>query len=89
VLGTVTRVLSPVVQGPAKLPETQKLDMNQYSAQKDRLEYEAMVRHPETAYLVSNGEYDKQLEELGWSPADMVTMANMYLDRKMSEIKKG
>ncbi len=52
-------------------------------------EQEAMVRNPETAYLVSNEEYDKQLEELGWSPADMVTMAKMYLDRKMYEIKKG
>ena len=89
VLGTVNSVLSPVVQGTAKLLETQTLDMNRYREQKDRLEYEAMVRNPETAYLVSNEEYDKQLEELGWSPADMVTMAKMYLDRKMYEIKKG
>ena len=89
VLGTVNNVLSPVVQGTAKLLETQTLDMNRYREQKDRLEYEAMVRNPETAYLVSNEEYDKQLEELGWSPADMVTMAKMYLDRKMYEIKKG
>ena len=89
VLGTVNSVLSPVVQGTAKLLETQTLDMNRYREQKDRLEYEAMVRNPETAYLVSNEEYDKQLEELGWSPADMVTMTKMYLDRKMYEIKKG
>ena len=89
VLGMVNSVLSPVVQGTAKLLETQTLDMNRYREQKDRLEYEAMVRNPETAYLVSNEEYDKQLEELGWSPADMVTMAKMYLDRKMYEIKKG
>ena len=67
VLGTVNSVLSPVVQGTAKLLETQTLDMNRYREQKDRLEYEAMVRNPETAYLVSNEEYDKQLEELGWS----------------------
>ena len=51
--------------------------------QKDKLEYEAMVRNPETAYLVSNEEFDKQLEELGWSPSDMVTMAGMYIDRGM------
>ena len=74
VLGTINSVLSPVVQGTAKLLETQTLDMNKYREQKDRLEYEAMVRNPETAYLVSNEEFDKQLEELGWSPSDMVTM---------------
>ena len=68
VLGTINSVLSPVVQGTAKLLETQTLDMNKYREQKDRLEYEAMVRNPETAYLVSNEEFDKQLEELGWSP---------------------
>ena len=79
VLGTINSVLSPVVQGTAKLLETQTLDMNKYREQKDRLEYEAMVRNPETAYLVSNEEFDKQLEELGWSPSDMVTMAGMYI----------
>ena len=40
---------------------------NRYREQKDKLEYEAMMRNPETAYLVSNEEFDKQLEELGWS----------------------
>ena len=43
---------------------------------------------PETAYLVSNEEFDKQLEELGWSPSDMVTMAGMYIDRGMYNMKK-
>ncbi len=47
-----------------------------------------MVRNPETAYLVSNEEFDKQLEELGWSPSDMVTMAGMYIDRGMYNMKK-
>ena len=88
VLGTINSVLSPVVQGTAKLLETQTLDMNKYREQKDRLEYEAMVRNPETAYLVSNEEFDKQLEELGWSPSDMVTMAGMYIDRGMYNMKK-
>ena len=46
VLGTINSVLSPVVQGTAKLLETQTLDMNKYREQKDRLEYEAMVRNP-------------------------------------------
>ena len=88
VLGTVNSILSPVVQGTAKLLETQTLDMNKYRRQKDKLEYEAKVRNPETAYLVSNEEFDKQLEELGWSPSDMVTMAGMYIDRGMYNMKK-
>ena len=88
VLGTVNSILSPIVQGTAKLLETQTLDMNEYRRQKDKLEYEAKVRNPETAYLVSNEEFDKQLEELGWSPADMVTMAGMYIDRGMYNMKK-
>ena len=58
-------------------------DMNEYRAQKDKLEYEAMKRNPETAYLESNEEFDKQLDELGWSPGDVVTMAGMYVERGM------
>ena len=75
VLGTINSIMSPVVQGTAKMLEAETLDMNRYREQKDKLEYEAMMRNPETAYLVSNEEFDKQLEELGWSPSDMVTMA--------------
>ena len=63
--------------------------MNEYREQKDKLEYEAMKRNPETAYLVSNEEFDKQLEELGWSPDDLVTMAGMYIERSMYQMKKG
>ena len=83
VLGTINSIMSPVVQGTAKMLEAETLDMNQYREQKDKLEYEAMMRNPETAYLVSNEEFDKQLEELGWSPGDMVTMAGMYIERGM------
>ena len=86
--GHVNSILSPVVQGTAKMLEAETLDMNRYREQKDKLEYEAMVRNPETAYLVSNEEFDKQLEELGWSPSDMVTMAGMYIDRGMYNMKK-
>ncbi len=74
--------------GTAKMLEAETLDMNTYRQQKDKLEYEAMMRNPETAYLVSNEEFDKQLEELGWSPSDMVTMAGMYIDRGMYNMKK-
>ena len=89
VLGTLSGVLSPIVQGTAKMLETDTLDMNEYREQKDKLEYEAMKRNPETAYLVSNEEFDKQLEELGWSPDDLVTMAGMYIERSMYQMKKG
>ena len=89
VLGTLSGVLSPIVQGTAKMLETETLDMNQYREQKDKLEYEAMKRNPETAYLVSNEEFDKQLEELGWSPEDLVTMTGMYIERSMYQMKKG
>ena len=88
VLGTINGVLSPVVQGTNRMLENQTLDMNEYRAQKDKLEYEAMMRNPETAYLVSNEEFDRQLDELGWSPSDMVTMAGMYIERGTYNMKK-
>ena len=88
VLGTLNSVMSPIVQGTHSMLETQTFDMNEYRAQKDKLEYEAMKRNPETAYLVSNEEFDKQLDELGWSPGDMVTMAGMYVERGMYSMKK-
>lgn len=88
VLGTLNAVLSPVVQGTNKLLDNQTMDMQKYQEQKDKLDYEAKMRNPETAYLVSQEEFDKQLEELGWSPSDMWTMTGMYMDRKMYEFKK-
>lgn len=81
VLGTINAVLSPVVQGTHTILENQVLDLNNLQAKKDLLEREAMLRNPETAYLVSNEEFDNKLEELGWSPGDLVTMSGMYMDR--------
>jgi conjugative transposon TraJ protein len=88
VLGTINSVMSPVVRGCNRMLETQTFDMNKYRQQKDRLEYEAMMKSPETAYLVSNEAFDKQLEELGWSPADLITMSGMYVERGMYSLKK-
>lgn len=88
VLGTINSIMSPIVQGTHKMLETQTFDMNEYREQKDKLEYEAMVRNPETAYLVSNEEFDKQLEELGWTPSDMMVITGMYIERGMYEMKK-
>jgi conjugative transposon TraJ protein len=81
--------MTPIVQGVATMLEGETLNMQQYREQKDNLEYEAMKRNPETAYLVSNEEFDKQLEELGWSPGDLVTMTGMYVERGMYSLKKG
>ena len=89
VLGTLNAVMTPIVQGVATMLEGEKLDMQQYREQKDKLEYEAMKRNPETAYLVSNEEFDKELDELGWSPSDLVTMTGMYVERGMYNLKKG
>jgi conjugative transposon TraJ protein len=88
VLGTINAVLSPVVTGTHSILEDQVLDLNDLQAKKDQLDREAMLRDPETAYLVSNEEFDKKLEELGWSPADVSTMAGMYMDRQAYKIEK-
>lgn len=86
VLGTINSVMSPVVKGTHALLESQTLDMNEYRAQKDQLEYEAMKRNPETAYLVDKEEFDKQLEELGILDAPQI--ANMYTERVMYSMKQ-
>jgi conjugative transposon TraJ protein len=88
VLGTINAVLSPVVKGTNQLLQSQTMDMRVYQQQKDRLEYEAMMRDPSTAFLVSNEEFDRQLEELGWRPGDLVTMAGMYIERAMYNMRK-
>jgi conjugative transposon TraJ protein len=88
VLGTMNAVLSPVVTGTHGILEGQVLDLNTLQAQKDQLEHEAMLRNPETAYLVSDEEFDRQLEELGWSPSDLATMSGMYLERGMYQLKQ-
>ena len=75
VLGTINSVMSPVVKGCNNMLETQTFDMNAYRAQKDKLEYEAMVRNPE-------------IDELGWSAKDIATMGGMYMDRAAHNIKQ-
>ena len=88
VLGTINGVLSPIVQGTNQMLQTQTFDMVGYQKQKDKLEYDAAMKNPETAYLVSNDEFDKQLDELGWSPGDLATMTGMYIERGMYSMKK-
>ena len=88
VLGTMNSVLGVIVQETHSILEEQTFDMEKYREQKDRLEYEAMMRNPETAYLASDEEFDRQIDELGWSPSDMITMTGMYMDRAAYNIKK-
>ncbi|MDV3662682.1 conjugative transposon protein TraJ [Elizabethkingia anophelis] len=88
VLGSINGVLSPVVTGTNKILQNQVLNLNDLQKKKDRLEYEAMIRNPETAYLVSNEEFDKKLDALGWSPSDIATMSGMYMEKGMYELKK-
>ena len=88
VLGTINAVLSPVVKGTHGMLENQVFDLNQLQVQKDQLEREAMLRNPETAYLINDEDFDKKLEELGWSPSDLATMSGMYFDRQAYKIEK-
>ena len=42
----------------------------------------------ETAYLVSDEEFDRQLDELGWSPDAMATRMGMYMEVGMYNLEK-
>ena len=79
VLGTINSVMSPIVQGTASMLEGQTLDMKKYREEKDRLEYEQMMRDPSTAYLVDDAEFDRQIDELGVT--EVGTAAGMYIER--------
>ena len=86
VLGTINSILSPVVTGTHGILESQTFDMNQYRAEKDRLEHEALRRSPETAWLVDNEAFDQKLAELG--VLDAPEIAGMYIERGFYNMKK-
>lgn len=88
VLGTLNEGLGLIVQGTHTMVEEQTLGMERYRAQKDELEREAMMRSPETAFLVSDEEFDRQLDELGWTPGDMATRLGMYVEVGMYNMEK-
>lgn len=88
VIGTISAVLSPIVIGCHQLLETQTMDMKEFAKKKDQVEYEVMKRNPATAYLVDNEEFDKQLDDLGWSPGDMFTVVGMYAERTYFKLKQ-
>lgn len=86
VLGTLNSVMSPIVTGTHRILETQTFDMNEYRRQKDKLEFEAMKRNPETAYLVDKESFDNKLDELG--ALDAIEACGMYVDRAMYNMKR-
>lgn len=88
VLGTLNEGLGLIVQGTHSMVEEQTLDMERYRTQKDELEREAMMRSPETAFLVSDEEFDRQLDELGWTPGDMATRLGMYVEVGIYNMEK-
>lgn len=81
VLDGIGGIMTPVVNGTHQILTGQTFDMNEHRRAKDQLEKENMMRSPETAYIVDDEEFDRQIAELGMSPDDFNTMQNMYEDR--------
>lgn len=88
VLDMINGVMSPVVKGCHAMMESQTFDMNKYREQKDRLEREAMLRNPETAWLVSDEAMDKEINELGIGSRSLGVMAGMYVERGWFSMKQ-
>lgn len=88
VLGTINAVMSPVVKGCNQMLQTQTFDMEQYAKQRDELERQALLRNPETAYLVDNELFDQKIHDLGFGPKDLITMACMHAERAAYNTKK-
>lgn len=86
VLGSINSIMSPVVTGTHEMMQNETFDMKTYAEQKDKLEYEAMRRNSETAYLVDNEIWDAQMEELGIT--DVVQITGMYMERATYDFKK-
>ena len=86
VLGTINSIMSPVVQGTNGMLQSETLDMQRYAETKEKLEYEAMKRNPETAYLVDNELFEEKLDQLGIT--DVGEIAGMYIERGLYQTKK-
>lgn len=89
VLGTMNAVLSPVVQGTEMMVHQQEGNLAELTAKRDKLQEEAYLRNPETAYLVSNEKFDEKIAEMGIiGPEDAVTIAGMYAERAAYQTKQ-
>ncbi|MDR1671603.1 MAG: conjugative transposon protein TraJ [Alistipes sp.] len=86
VLGTINGVMSPVVRGTHQMLQTQTLDIKEFSAQKDKLEREAMLRNPEKAYLADKDAFDEKLDELGVFNA--IEKVGLHIERTAYNIKR-
>ena len=80
VLVTMNTILSPIVIGTNQMLETQTFDMRQYRQLKDRLEHEAMMRDPRTAWLVDDEAHNQRLAELGFF--DFPEKISMWAERQ-------
>lgn len=89
VLGTMNTILSPVVKGTEQLVAVQEGEVTSLRAKRDKLQEEALLRDPETAYLVSNELFDAKIDEMGIiGPSDAVTIAGMYAERAAYKTKQ-
>ena len=89
VLGTMNAVLSPVVQGTEMMVQKQENSLAELTAKRNKLQEEAYLKNPETAYLVSNEKFDQKIEEMGIiGPEDAVTIAGMYAERAAYQTKQ-
>ena len=67
----------------------QEGNLAELTAKRDKLQEEAYLRNPETAYLVSNEKFDEKIEEMGIiGPEDAVTIAGMYAERAAYQTKQ-
>ncbi|GHT35713.1 conjugative transposon protein TraJ [Bacteroidia bacterium] len=86
VLGTINAVMSPIVTGTHTILESQTLNMNELREKKDRLEREAKLRNPESAWLVDNEIFDQRLAEMGI--LDTPKMLGMYMERAAYKVQE-
>ena len=77
VLGPLNGLLSPISNATSHLVDRQAFDLEKYQTQKDELQRQAMLRDPEKAYLISNEEFDKRLDELSWKPKDRASRVSI------------
>ena len=89
VLGSINTILSPIVKGTEQMVKQQTGDLQALTQKRDQLEYEALMRNPETAYLADQAKWDEKIEEMGIiGVSDAVTIAGMYAERAAYNTKK-
>lgn len=77
VLGTINGVMSPIVSGCHQILESQVFDMNKFQQQKDEIERKA-ITDAVTGFVVENADYDKKIENMGWSVKNLAIMTGIY-----------